>query len=130
MTESVTFFVDGEPAPQGSKRHVGGGRMIEQSKALAPWRKAIIQEIRGLDLDPFPDGPLHLTTRFHLTPPKTLYPEPHKRKDLDKLIRAVGDALTQSGLITDDSRITGITASKEWALSGCPGVEITVRSKT
>ena len=37
----ITFEVYGQPAPQGSKRHVGGGRMIESSKAVAPWREAV-----------------------------------------------------------------------------------------
>jgi len=35
---AVEFFVAGAAAPQGSKRHVGGGRVIESSKAFAPWR--------------------------------------------------------------------------------------------
>jgi Holliday junction resolvase RusA-like endonuclease len=33
--------VHGNPAPQGSKRHVGGGVMVEMSKAVKPWREAI-----------------------------------------------------------------------------------------
>lgn len=36
------FEIPGRPAAQGSKRHVGGGRMIEQSKYLKPWRTARI----------------------------------------------------------------------------------------
>ena len=32
---------DIEPAPQGSKRHVGGGRLIEASKRVKPWRQAV-----------------------------------------------------------------------------------------
>ena len=35
------FFVLGEPAPQGSKRHVGHGILLEQSKKVKPWREAI-----------------------------------------------------------------------------------------
>ena len=31
----------GTPAPQGSKRHVGGGRMVESSKLVGPWREAV-----------------------------------------------------------------------------------------
>jgi hypothetical protein len=35
--------VYGLPAPQGSKRHVGGGRMIEASKKVGPWREAVVR---------------------------------------------------------------------------------------
>ncbi len=41
LTADLTVHVTGSPAAQGSKRHVGGGRLIEQSKAVAPWRKAV-----------------------------------------------------------------------------------------
>jgi len=44
---AVEFFVAGAAAPPGSKRHVGGGRMIESSKALAPWRTQVAWEARA-----------------------------------------------------------------------------------
>lgn len=31
----------GTPAPQGSKRHVGNGVMVESSKRLRPWRQDV-----------------------------------------------------------------------------------------
>lgn len=37
----LTFDVLAHPAPQGSKRHVGHGVMVEVSKYLQPWRKAV-----------------------------------------------------------------------------------------
>ena len=37
----LQFYVVGDPAPQGSKKHVGNGRFIESSKKLAPWRAAV-----------------------------------------------------------------------------------------
>ena len=33
--------VIGIPAPQGSKRHVGNGIMIENSKRVKPWRQNV-----------------------------------------------------------------------------------------
>src|ERR1700676_3259288 len=39
--DRMKITVRGIPAPQGSKRHVGGGRMIEMSKAVGPWREAV-----------------------------------------------------------------------------------------
>ena len=38
---ALTVIVYGTPAPQGSKRHVGHGRMIEQSKRVKPWRNDV-----------------------------------------------------------------------------------------
>lgn len=40
----IRFRVNGTPAPQGSKRHVGNGRMVEMSKAVGPWREAVRAE--------------------------------------------------------------------------------------
>ena len=37
----IWFFVPGVPAPQGSKRHVGNGRMVESSKDLPAWRHSV-----------------------------------------------------------------------------------------
>ena len=39
----IEFWVEGIPRPQGSKRHVGNGRMVEASKHTAGWRKAVSQ---------------------------------------------------------------------------------------
>ena len=41
MTE-VRWMTVGIPAPQGSKRHVGRGIMIEQSASLPAWRNQLI----------------------------------------------------------------------------------------
>lgn len=38
----VEFFASGTPAPQGSKRHVGRGIMIESSRKVRPWRAAVV----------------------------------------------------------------------------------------
>lgn len=129
--EEVTFWVEGVPATQGSKRHVGRGVMIEQSKGLKPWRKTVhdVAHTMAEDMGQFKDGPLHLAVVFHLPHGKQRETSPWRRHDLDKLVRAVGDALTTSGLITDDSRLTHITAAKVWATDQ-PGAHITIRSTT
>lgn len=43
MTPAFQAFVPGTPRPQGSKRHVGGGRMIESSKYVKAWREKVSQ---------------------------------------------------------------------------------------
>ena len=40
------FAVFGLPAPQGSKRHVGEGRMVESSKRVKPWRRQVAAAYR------------------------------------------------------------------------------------
>ena len=37
----LTIVAYGQPAPQGSKRHVGKGVMVESSKKLRPWRQDV-----------------------------------------------------------------------------------------
>jgi Holliday junction resolvase RusA-like endonuclease len=46
--------------------------------------------------------------------------------DLDKIQRAIGDALEKSRLITNDSRICHWNIRKVWAI-GVPGMDIEVR---
>jgi Holliday junction resolvase RusA-like endonuclease len=49
------------------------------------------------------------------------------RPDLDKLIRAIGDALMDAGVLRDDSQLAGIDAEKEYAEPGtAPGAQIVV----
>lgn len=120
MTAQVTFEVVGNPAAQGSKRHVGGGRMVEMAKGHAPWRAAVAAAARDVAPDVPLDGPLTLDVEFRFPMPKSrarrLRDAGRAPKttapDLDKLVRAVGDALTAGGLITDDARITEVHASK------------------
>jgi Holliday junction resolvase RusA-like endonuclease len=123
VTVVVGFEVVGTPVQQGSKRHVGGGRMIEAANGHREWRHAVATEARRVagSLPDTPlDGPLCLSVRFRFPMPSS---RPKRRlrigiawkttaPDLDKLVRAVGDALTDSGLIRDDARIGMVIASK------------------
>ena len=43
MTE-IKWMTVGIPVPQGSKRHVGNGIMIEQSAGLPAWRNQLIYD--------------------------------------------------------------------------------------
>lgn len=126
---SFTVNIKGAPASQGSKRHVGSGRLVEMDKKLPAWRKAIIeqtQEQLGPDWEPY-DGPLHVLLTVYLPAPKRSMfgAHPAGPPDLDKLQRAVGDALTIAKAIHDDARITRWSARKEWATHH-PGATITI----
>ena len=134
MTAPVEFEVIGLPAPQGSKRHVGNGVMVESSKANKPWRAAVAAAARDVSIEVGQfDGPLCLTVEFR-------FPMPKSRKaavraaglgwkttapDLDKLVRSGGDALTESGLIRDDAIVSVVVATKV-EVTGWTGATIAI----
>ncbi len=129
---AVRLTVYGVAAPQGSKRHVGGGRMVESSKKLKPWRESVSAAAQGWCLRhrgfaPF-DEPLALAATFYLPRPKTAPKRvlwPAKTPDADKLARGICDALT--GIIyADDARIVRLIVEKRFAVDAPPRVEITI----
>jgi crossover junction endodeoxyribonuclease RusA len=133
--------VRGVPAPQGSKRHVGGGRMIEQSKAVGPWREAVraeTQRARQVAHTSPVVGPVKVELIFRMGRPKSHFgtgrkagnvkpgapKRPAARPDLDKLARAVLDGLTAGGAWKDDSQVVVLVAEKLYAAG--PGCRIVV----
>jgi crossover junction endodeoxyribonuclease RusA len=130
----ITIEVRGLPAPQGSKRHVGGGRMVEMSKAVGPWREAVRAETqRVMNGEPPFAGAVHVFLLFRLPRPKSHYrtgrnahllresapPFPAGRPDGDKLERAVWDGLTMGGAYADDGQVVMWGGAKEWGPPGC-----------
>lgn len=141
--DAVTISVVGTPAPQGSKRHVGGGVMVESSKAVRPWREAVAHA--ALDAKaPVLAGPVQLDVAFFIRRPKSHYgtgrnaceikrsapKRPASRPDLDKLLRSTLDGL--SGIAyADDAQVVMVTASKRWKDARTViGAIITVRELT
>ena len=129
---SLTLVVYGLPAPQGSKRHVGNGRMIESSKAVSPWR----QDVKHAALACIPHDwdtslPMALSVVFRFKRPaahigkKGLKPSAPQhctsaqKGDIDKLQRSLLDALT--GVLYDDDRqVVSITAHKRYTVADEP----------
>lgn len=128
--EGISFFVPGDPAPQGSKRHVGHGIMIESSKRVKPWRQDVREGALALGLSEPIEGAVKLTLTFWLRVPKSAPKRRRlpavKRPDLDKLCRAVLDALTSAGIYRDDSQVTELVASKHLAYDRAPGVGVQI----
>lgn len=123
----------GVPAPQGSKRHVGNGIMVESSRAVGPWREAVRAETQRAMTEPMA-GAVLVTVAFALPRPKGHYRTgrfsgqlrpgaPHwhaSTPDLDKLVRAVLDGLTAGGAWKDDSQVCRIVAHKFYSVpTGC-----------
>ncbi|SDH54422.1 RusA family crossover junction endodeoxyribonuclease [Microbacterium sp. 77mftsu3.1] len=115
-----SFFAPGVPAPQGSKRHVGRGVLVESSKKVKPWRADIeraLKEQKPATMIPM-DGPLFCAVEFWLPRPKTHAKTKHTfpvgPPDVDKLGRGALDPLTQNGVIHDDSRIIDLLTVKRF----------------
>ena len=127
----VSLSVTGDPASQGSHAIMNGRIVQVNSSKHKAWRKAIVQQaIATLPDDWQPiDEPCELIVNFYLPKPKTVNRQlPSVSPDLDKLIRAVGDSLTDSGVVTDDSRIVRISARKLYAEGIQPGATILVKT--
>lgn len=112
LTLAYRIAVYGMPAPQGSKRHVGGGRMIESSKKVAPWReavKAVAVAARERVGQPPIDAPIVCRMIFTMpkpdSAPKRRRTWPMRTPDLSKLQRSTEDALTDAGIWKDDARV-------------------------
>ena len=127
-----SFFVEGTPAPQGSKSgFIRGGRvvLVESSKKVKPWREAVGAKARE-SVGELLDGPLVLDVVFVMPRPKALGDKPAppmvQRPDLDKLLRSTCDGLTGSAY-QDDSQVVTIHAHKRRAEPGeTPGAHITL----
>jgi crossover junction endodeoxyribonuclease RusA len=124
--------VAGIPAPQGSKRHVGGGRMVEMSRAVGPWREAVraeTQRVMQAEHRWPSEEPVGIEITFRLVRPKSTPKRvewPAKRPDLDKLARAVLDGITAGGAICDDGQVVVLYCWKQFADGGLPGCTIDI----
>jgi crossover junction endodeoxyribonuclease RusA len=126
----ISFEAAGVPITQGSMRSLGKGRpMIHENQTeLEAWRHTIGWTARAAR-QPWwvMSGAKELTVVFYLPKPKS-YPKrvtyPTKKHDIDKLARAVLDAL-KGILYDDDGQVTDLTARKRF---GEPRALITVES--
>ena len=134
----TTIRVFGHPAPQGSKRHVGNGVLIESSARVKPWR----QDVRAaaLEADAHFDGPVSLTVGFLLRRPASHFRTgrnahllrdsapayPGKKPDIDKLLRSTLDGLGESGIWRDDAQVVRVWAEKLYADHEPVGAHITI----
>lgn len=133
-TNLLEFYAHGVPRPQGSKRYLGNGRFIEASKDLKPWRNTIANAVfhewmRSQDDRPFTE-PVVVRAVFYMPRPKSVRRLwPSVVPDVDKLCRALGDALSvDSNALADDSLIVAWDAIKVYAaLPEDVGVKVQIR---
>jgi Holliday junction resolvase RusA-like endonuclease len=126
---NVSFQVHGLPVPQGSTRSwVVNGKPVITSAAtgLSTWRRLVADVAQRYAPDEPWEGPVGIELHFGLPRPKSAPKRkrvwPDKRPDLDKLTRAVLDALTYV-VFADDSQVVNIRATKDY---GAPGVVVEI----
>lgn len=108
-------------------RYIGRSRMVESSQRVAPWMEAVRHEVqRAMNGQPPLAGPVSLNLVFHmprarahfgargLRPGAPRWPTTRRAGDIDKLSRAVCDALTQGGAYLDDSQVVSLVAVKRY----------------
>lgn len=125
----ISFQVHGLPVPQGSTRAwvIHGKPIITSAaKGLSTWRRLVADVAQNYAPEEPWDGPVGIELHFGLPKPKSAPKKkrvwPDKRPDLDKLTRAVLDALTYV-VFADDSQVIEIQASKDY---GAPGVVVEI----
>lgn len=134
---TLAVFVAGDPAAKGNIRYLGqrGGRAIltDATKGLKPWDSRIrstLLDDEGRPRAVFSDG-VHVEAEFVMprpkSTPKSKTPPAIKKPDLDKLARALLDAITSAGVWRDDAQVTGLAITKRIAKLGeTPGCHIEI----
>jgi Holliday junction resolvase RusA-like endonuclease len=130
---ALVITVYGRPAMQGSKRHVGRGVMIESSKRTRPWRENVRNATRAeIDATGWRrlDSPVSVIVELFFDRPRSHYrtgrnahllrdnaptrPANRASGDIDKMLRAIFDAVCDAGAITDDAQVIAVEAYKHW----------------
>lgn len=130
LVSSLSFVVDGMPQTKGSWRPVhrrGRVKLIPDNDLEPGWASAVAWSAKVAMMGgKFPSGArFEVKLEFYLTPP------PNKRRtnrrDLDKLVRSVLDALT-SLVWADDEQVDKLVVQK-FVTSGdeTPGVDVAIR---
>lgn len=136
----LRFIVYGEPKPQGSKIRTKFSVRESGGEDLKLWREAV--RSTAVDAQSIVkrggvfvlEGPIDLQLEFTMRKPsgapkrKRIWPV--KRPDLDKLCRAVLDAMTNAGVWKDDSQVVALHAHKRYVGDpfslDTPGVRVCV----
>lgn len=131
-SSGLHITIHGHPATQGSKKAFIRGKkivLVEMDPKLPEWRDAVTKAAKAAAGPRWEawDGAVSVSGTIQLQRPKTskFGNQPAGPPDLDKLQRAIGDALTKSKVITDDARITHWDIRKIWA-DDKPGATLTI----
>lgn len=121
----LSFTVYGIPQPQGSTKAFipkGWRRAVitSDNRRLRPWRQCVVDEAlkhtngRASERD----LAFAVSVEFYMLRPKSAPKRvacPTKIPDVDKLLRAILDALTTAGAWRDDSQVVDVRGRKRYA---------------
>lgn len=149
----LTFTVVAVPKPQGSKRGFvvagkdgGKARAIVVDSDKGPL-KSFRESVRATAVDAQPEGftpfvgPLTVILAFALRKPKNAERGPRRwpigrtAGDVDKLTRAVLDALTDAAVFGDDGQVVRLVVEKDYpgtresAMQTSPGVRVLIEPR-
>ena len=126
---SFSIWISGKATPQGSKKaFVINNRavLVDASGGNKEWRKKVTDAVKAHEQYIRYKGAVNVKMSFYMEKAKSNKTGFMMQKpDIDKLARSVLDALTDSEIIEDDSRVVHLTCSKTWAEEQ-PGVLITI----
>ena len=134
----MIITVYGKPITQGSKIRTRWSMRDSNGDTLIPWRDNVRAAALGVNDYPaakrsFGDAAVKVSIAFTFARPKAHFgtgrnkltlrsaanPYPsHAIGDIDKLVRAILDALTDAGVWNDDSQVVELHAFKVFAGSG------------
>ena len=150
MNARFVVFVPGVPVPQGSKtafisKSTGRPIVVDKDMRLPQWRAKVTSWV----MDAMPQqpieypllGPIGIRVDFILARPKGHFgtgknagmlragapKHPASMPDVDKLLRAIFDALTDAQVWRDDGQVVWVQATKHYVNGNDPvGVGITL----
>jgi crossover junction endodeoxyribonuclease RusA len=123
------FTVYGTPIPKGSTKAFFRPGMkypvvTEDNKRTRPWSQDVLNAARealeksGGNWREMESRAVSLQIAFYLPRPKKApkrITRQIRKPDLDKLVRAIKDALTRAGVYRDDAQVVSLVAAKEFA---------------
>lgn len=122
----IEFAVHGAPITQGNHRVSRSGYMYDAAgAALRDWRSQVAWCARLAARSTKLEGAVSVELDFRIARPKRpRSTRPITRPDVDKLVRALLDALTSAGVWNDDGQVVRLLATKVYAEA--PGVTVRI----
>jgi len=138
---TISFYASGDPKPKGSMRGfvVSGRAIITDQKSTKSWEQAVRAHVAGLDFVRI-TGPVSVRLAFYMPMPQSRAPKPKSKDywkrspvpdgppDIDKLARAILDALNKV-CFEDDSRVVDLHVTKRYSATQ-PGVQVEIMGLT
>lgn len=141
----LSVFVEGDPVaqprPRAWARKGPGGKVTARmydAGTAKPWRERIAAAVLPLRPEAPLDGPLSLELTFLMRRPKSHFRKsgtvresapthPTGKPDIDNLVKAITDELTQLSVWQDDSQVVCVYAKKLYTvLAERPGLHLAV----